>query len=216
MLVEWLRELGVGESKNGPQAMFKDELRGVSEQPKGAQKEKLRLLEVGSLSPQNACARSGLFSMVRIDLNSQHPEIQQQDFMERPVPCGLEALEVEGFDVVSLSLVVNYVPDAEGRGAMLRRVTQFLRRTSNAAEAIPGLFLVLPAPCVTNSRYLDEARLVEMMRSLGFSVVKSRITSKLVYHYYSWVRKEKADVARFPKKELRQGRQMNNFAIVLK
>jgi len=97
VLVTWLAELGLTAGK----------AHGVG----GV--ERLRMLEVGSLKVDNACARSGLFEMVRIDLNSQHADIAQQDFMEREVPKGSEMLERDGFDVVSLSLVVNYVPDAE-------------------------------------------------------------------------------------------------------
>src|SRR5258705_7151282 len=66
----------------------------------------LRLLEVGTLSPDNACSKSTIFQVTRIDLHSQHPDILSQDFMERPIPVADE----EKFDIVSLSLVLNYVP----------------------------------------------------------------------------------------------------------
>ena len=198
----------------------------------------LRLLEVGALRADNACSRSGLFDVVeRIDLNSQHPSIKQQDFMLRPVPQN-DAERIEsGFDVVSLSLVVNYVADAGERGRMLRRVSEFLRdkidTTSHSddgkggtsgKEAVlegtqsffPGLFLVLPAPCVLNSRYLDEVRLGAIMQSLGFKLVISKVSQKLVYHYFRYdSSQEKVTSASFGKKEVRKGSSRNNFAIVL-
>jgi 25S rRNA (adenine2142-N1)-methyltransferase len=84
---------------------------------------KLKMLEVGALSTTNACSKAGLFEMTWIDLNSQGSEIQQQDFMRRPLPTSDE----QRFDAISLSLVVNYVSDPIGRGDMLRRTTDFLR-----------------------------------------------------------------------------------------
>ncbi len=97
---------------------------------RGRGREEWRMLEVGALRVDNAASRSGLFTRVeRIDLQAQQEGILTQDFMERPVPL----LEIgdgdeERFDVVSLSLVLNYVGDPVGRGDMLRRVGAFLRR----------------------------------------------------------------------------------------
>lgn len=62
--------------------------------------QRLRLLEVGALSTSNACSKSELFDIERIDLNSQGEGILQQDFMKRPLPQSHE----EKFDIISLSL----------------------------------------------------------------------------------------------------------------
>lgn len=176
-----------------------------------------RMLEVGSLSKNNACSRSGLFEMERIDLNSQEEGIQQQDFMERPLP----KLDDERFDIISLSLVLNYVPDAVGKGEMLRRTAKFLRHQSvegAAKEYFPSLFLVLPAPCVENSRYMDEEKLENIMNSLGYIKVKRKLTTKLVYYLYLWRKEEKAEIGKivFKKVEIRSGKTRNNFSITLK
>lgn len=163
--------------------------------------------------------------------------------MELPLPKDERRL----FDVVSLSLVVNYVGDPEGRGEMLGRVADFLRSRSEKkqradqvkveesdelpvgkhedidgkVEAIfPVLFLVLPAPCVNNSRYLDEERLKAILETLGFSLVRRKLSSKLIY--YLWRHdgpkgregKGKSNAV-FKKKEIRTGKDRNNFAIVL-
>ncbi|QGI64999.1 hypothetical protein CEK27_008970 [Fusarium fujikuroi] len=69
------------------------------------------MLEVGALSTRNACSTSGIFTMKHIDLNSQEPGITKQDFMERPLPKD----DSEVFDIISLSLVLNFVPEAEGQ-----------------------------------------------------------------------------------------------------
>ncbi|KAL2124193.1 hypothetical protein VTJ04DRAFT_558 [Mycothermus thermophilus] len=191
--------------------------RSQQRQQQDSERRRLSMLEVGALSTQNACSKSGHFDIVRIDLNSQGDGILQQDFMERPLPRD----ESERFDIISLSLVLNYVPEPKDRGEMLRRTTQFLRAPGGyvgddpqVAANFPSLFLVLPAPCVTNSRYLDEERLGAIMESLGYVKVASKMTQRLVY--YLWrlnkVCKEKAS---FPKKEIRSGSTRNNFAVVL-
>lgn len=178
---------------------------------------RLRMLEVGALSTQNAYSKSGHFDIERIDLNSQGEGILQQDFMERPLPRD----ESEMFDIISLSLVLNYVPDPKGRGEMLRRTTQFLhapgryRVTPELGANFPSLFLVLPAPCVTNSRYLDEERLTSIMASLGYVKTASKTTQRLVYYLWTKERSCEKSPGFFPKKEIRSGPTRNNFAVVL-
>ncbi|KFH43104.1 25S Protein of unknown function [Hapsidospora chrysogenum ATCC 11550] len=175
-----------------------------------------RMLEVGALSSRNACSTSGLFEVVHIDLNSQEPEILQQDFMERPLPRD----STDKFDIISLSLVLNYVPDAAGRGQMLRRTLSFLEKSEassnpSTASFFPSLFVVLPRSCVDNSRYFTEARLEEIMGALGYFKVRDKMTQKLAYSL--WRREDVAPKAGvgFPKKELNPGKTRNNFVITL-
>ncbi len=207
----------------------------------------LRILEVGALEVNNACARCNLFrgGIERIDLKSRHPDIKEQDFMDRPLPAGID----DAFDVVSLSLVVNFVGDLKGRGNMLRRVSNYLRprptkevktkrddetqnenalskKTSTGIsgdieQLLPALFLVLPAPCVNNSRYLDEEKLTALMEVLGYIMVRRKMSAKLVYylwHFHGIWDDEQQKQARvtFAKEEIRKGKSRNNFAIVLK
>lgn len=179
---------------------------------------KLKMLEVGALKTDNACSRSGLFEMKRVDLHSQHPDIEQQDFMQMQLPKP-ENLRERGYDLVSLSLVVNFVGDPTQRGDMLKRVGSFLRPYTGSrddlAECAPAMFLVLPAPCVTNSRYLDEGRLESIMESIGYRRAKRKMSSKLVYYLWKYERRN-SDMARmFRKEQLRSGTSRNNFAIVL-
>lgn len=173
---------------------------------------RLDLLEVGALSTENACSKSGRFDIERIDLNSQGEGIKQQDFMQRPLPKD----DSERFDIISLSLVLNFVPDPTLRGDMLLRTLNFLRRPETSTVPFaPSVFLVLPAPCVTNSRYMDETTLERIMASLGYKLIHSKPTQRLVY--YLWKRISGAPAKReyFTKKELRPGSTRNNFAIVL-
>ncbi|KAG0245654.1 putative methyltransferase-domain-containing protein [Mortierella sp. GBAus27b] len=173
----------------------------------------LRLLDVGALSPHNYRRYSSWIQATPIDLNPQDPLITKMDFLEMPIPDNQGAL----FDIVCLSLVVNFVGDPVQRGEMLRRTTRFL---------VPGtgiLYLVLPLPCIQNSRYMDHELLVEMMVSLGYNtLVKHHFAKKLAYYAF------KLDtVAVKGKKGLRPGRPLfpkklrhdkpnrNNFCIVL-
>ena len=177
------------------------------------------MLEVGALKIDNACSRSGLLDVTRIDLHSQHPDIQTQDFMERPLPSAA-ALETDGFDILSLSLVVNYVGDAVGRGEMLKRVSSFLRPSSSesceiASSVIPALFLVLPAPCILNSRYFDEERLESILRSLGYTRLRRHLSSKLVYYLWRYQQGQEEEGVTFRKEELRSGKSRNNFAVII-
>ncbi|CAF9915609.1 MAG: hypothetical protein ALECFALPRED_010257 [Alectoria fallacina] len=176
----------------------------------------LRMLEVGALRPDNACSRSKLFEMERIDLHSQHPDIKQQDFLERPLYAAGDVNQ-ETFDIVSLSLVLNFVGDPVQRGEMLRRVASFLKSYSGHKVGLfPGLFLVLPAPCVANSRYLDEERLDAIMKSLGYERVKRKLSSKLVYYLWKYEAGKAERSKVFKKEEIRSGKSRNNFAIVVR
>ena len=154
-----------------------------------------------------------MFQVTRIDLHSQHPDIISQDFMERPIPAD----DGEKFDIISLSLVLNYVPSPAQRGEMLRRTILFLQHTQlespQFSALFPSLFLVLPAPCVTNSRYLDEERLTDIMLSLGYSLHRHKLSSKLLYQL--WVLKGQGRTLKFKKEEVRGGKRRNNFAIVV-
>ncbi|OQE31567.1 hypothetical protein PENSTE_c001G07619 [Penicillium steckii] len=129
---------------------------------------KLRVLEVGALSTKNTCSRTPSLDVSRIDLNSQEPGILKQDFMERPLP----STDEERFHVISLSLVLNYVPDATGRGEMLKRCVKFLTSKCCPISLPPTLFLVLPVACVDNSRYLTEERLNDILANLGFHLAQ--------------------------------------------
>lgn len=179
---------------------------------------KMRLLEVGALSTENACSKSGLFDTERIDLRSQTQGILEQDFMERPLPQSNK----ESFDIISLSLVVNFVPNAAGRGEMLERTRQFLRKPSldTASDGLPrifpALFLVLPAACIANSRYMNEERFILLMASLGYTMLKRKQTAKLVYYLWQLLDQSKQDTQRFPKVEVNPGPGRNNFSIVLR
>lgn len=166
-------------------------------------------LEIGCLSPHNVISTSGIFTSVcKIDLNSQDPAIEQQDFMKRPLPT----TESEKFNLISCSLVINFAPSPKERGDMLVRITEFLKSPKN--ETLSSLFLVLPLPCVKNSRYFNGDRLHNIMSSLGFTQTFFYEAKKVAYWLFDWNGKVVEDV-KFPKMELQSGSQRNNFCITL-
>nr|VWO98685.1 Protein phosphatase 2A structural subunit [Ganoderma boninense] len=92
VLIGWLRELGLPEEL---------ERKGT----------KLRLLEVGALKPDNYTSCQAWVDVTPIDLHSQHPNILEQDFLL------MDPHEHrEKWGAISLSLVLNFVPDAQDRG----------------------------------------------------------------------------------------------------
>lgn len=168
-------------------------------------------LEIGCLSPNNCISTCGMFEVTRIDLNSQNERlIQQQDFMERPLPDSPS----EKFDMISCSLVLNYVPDHRIRGQMLLRFTKFLNEPKNGFE--PKVFVVLPLPCVSNSRYFDNNRFLEMMQYLGFHKEEYHEAKKVAYWLFSWggsKAMKKIPKGTFKKTEIKSGQSRNNFCI---
>ncbi|KAG0269876.1 hypothetical protein DFQ27_001720 [Actinomortierella ambigua] len=193
----------------------------------------LRLLDVGALSPFNYEKQSNWIKVTPIDLNPQHPQIQKMDFLEMPVPTQ----DQDRYDVVCLSLVVNFVGDPAQRGEILRQATRCLVPRRGI------LYLVLPLPCIDNSRYMDHELLVAMMRHLGCStLLDHHFAKKLAYYAFRFdgespplppsssssssssgqgstthsLRKSTTGpVPRFPKKLRRDKPNCNNFCIIL-
>lgn len=206
--------LGQSSARGGDSSKVLIDWLGEAARDAGSRNVRLRMLEIGALSTRNACSQVDCLDVTRIDLHSQEPGIQEIDFMDLSAPV----IEDQRYHIISLSLVLNFVPDAAGRGAMLKRIPEFLVTGSSEGTNLPFpcLFVVLPLPCVANSRYLSEGRLEEIMVSLGFSSLRVKRTAKL---YYSLWKYRHDDIKRgmtFKKEELRSGPSRNNFAIILR
>ena len=78
----------------------------------------LRLLEVGAVRPDNYRGCASWMDVTAIDLHSRHPSILEQDFLLMDPASQPE--HREAWDVVSLSLVLNFVPDGKDRGKYAR------------------------------------------------------------------------------------------------
>ncbi|KAF5324470.1 hypothetical protein D9611_004524 [Ephemerocybe angulata] len=170
-------------------------------------KGKLKMLEVGALLPDNYQSCSSWIDCRPIDLNSRHPAILQQDFFL------LDPLtNQEKWSAISLSLVLNFVPEPKDRGRMLRMAHSMMVQDGH-------LFIALPLPCVTNSRYLTIEHFKAIMSIIGFKQLKEkwREGGKMVYYLYQKEEPSPAqDGTLFSKKrELRAGPSRNNFAVLL-
>ncbi len=228
VLVEWLHG-EIRARKDGSRATTRDgdvDDNAAQPAPSNESIEPLRILEVGALSTRNALNILEVTEVKRIDLRSSEDGIEEVDFMNLTV-------EEQGYDVLSLSLVLNYVPDAKARGEMLKRTTLFLRKPppplpqtavedSDFSKTLPSLFLVLPSSCVENSRYLTPDHLTMMLNSLGYSQLHSKTTRKLHYSLWrydglpakkAWAKNGGQTV--FRKKEIKTGGGRNNFCIIL-
>ncbi|CAE6410835.1 unnamed protein product [Rhizoctonia solani] len=162
VLIGWMRELGMHKSGG-----------------------KVRLLEVGALKHDNYGSCESWVTCLPIDLRSRHPEISEQDFLKLDI-----GENKDRWDVVSLSLVVNFVPDAKDRGKMLSIVHDILRPPSSPANG-GLLFLVLPTPCVANSRYMTSAHLVSFCTQLGFTLLRDRCKPGGKVAYWLFARSDK-------------------------
>jgi len=178
-------------------------LKGQGLEAVGA-KSKLKLLEVGALKPDNYASCSSWLDVTPIDLNSRHPSIREEDFLLMN-----EVEHANKWDLISLSLVLNFVPDARDRGRMLR-----LAHTMLKPDGL--LFLALPLQCVLNSRYLTIEHLRSLMDVIGLTELNSRWKSggKMAYWLY---RKStpNEDFTRFRRKEVFLRGKRNNYAILL-
>ncbi|KAH9079230.1 nucleolus protein [Lactarius deliciosus] len=170
------------------------------------EKERHRLLEVGAVRPDNYGDCASWIDVMAIDLHSRHPSILEQDFLLMDPGQHREA-----WDIISLSLVLNFVPDGEDRGRMLVQAHSMLR--------LGGLcFLALPLPCVNNSRYTTMEHMKELMDTIGFHQLEERwrLGGKMAYWLYQKkTPQEGCHGERFSKKKvLRQGNR-NNFHILV-
>ena len=72
---------------------------------------RLQLLEVGALRPDNYAPCSKWIEVTPIDLHARVPGIIEQDFLTMD-----DVENVQRWHAISLSLVLNFVPDAHDRG----------------------------------------------------------------------------------------------------
>jgi 25S rRNA (adenine2142-N1)-methyltransferase len=135
----------------------------------------LSLLDVGAIVQRfhsTVLGAHGLSLHVKsIDLNPQDSsgQVEKIDFFDFAVQAAEQELT---YDVVVLSLVLNFVPLASNRGKMLS-----LAHSITSPSGL--LFIVLPRACVANSRYCDEELISRILKCAGWSVTKTAHTSKL-------------------------------------
>eukprot|EP00045_Choanoeca_perplexa_P003698 m.32737 g.32737 ORF g.32737 m.32737 type:complete len:288 (+) comp12180_c0_seq1:29-892(+) len=164
--------------------------------------EPLSLLDVGALSA-NYSYESKWVKPKAIDLNSQHPAVEQLDFFDLP--------EAQRFQVIALCLVINFVPNPVQRGKMLLKCHRHLLDN--------GLLAVMtPKACVENSRYTTNDSFVQLLADAGFVVVSQHLTTRLAC--YLCVKGSSKPPKQWAatstrKVQLRAGGKRNNFVVTL-
>ncbi|PWN47825.1 hypothetical protein IE53DRAFT_334795 [Violaceomyces palustris] len=172
----------------------------------GDEKRTIKLLDVGAIAGTSYAKFESWIKVTSIDLNPRAEHVEKYDFFDYPLPSS----EGEKFDVVGLSLVVNFIGDLYKRGSILHHSHSYLKPKGY-------LYLVLPLPCLTNSRYLNHDHLRSILSSCGFDVVKQDDSLRLT----RWLlqRKDRPndryDGTVFKKKEIVPGVKRNNFCILL-
>nr|XP_006815120.1 PREDICTED: 25S rRNA (adenine(2142)-N(1))-methyltransferase-like [Saccoglossus kowalevskii] len=126
--------------------------------------EKIHLLDVGALDLNYK--KYFWIKCTAIDLNPQHRKIIKADFLQ------FQSDECAVYDVLVLSLVINFVGDPLKRGRMLIKAQVLLKQKGY-------LIIVLPLACLENSRYITANILYEMLQTLGFDITKIHNSKKL-------------------------------------
>lgn len=160
----------------------------------------IKLLDVGSLTNHYLPFKRNI-ACTAIDLNPQHSSVQAIDFFDLPHN---DVQHARVYDVIVLSLVLNFVGDKLKRGIMLTRSHKMLKSGGS-------LFIILPKACMDNSRYMNGETMKTMMTGIGFEETFTRSSSKLVLYEYKAVVCTKI-IAFAPKVKI-AGIARNNFSI---
>ena len=166
-------------------------------------KERLCLLDVGAL----LLGYEKYAATVQADyINLQPPpghlamSIRQRDLFD----------VTEKYDIVCLSLVLNFVPHAVDRGRMLRKARELVGEGG-------FVYVVLPRACVVNSRYLDEEELNAIMHRHGLECIAKHYSTKLYYGLFQITVCKEKDIKEEeykPREKHAKGKR-NNFKIQL-
>lgn len=106
-------QLGQSKSRGGDSSKWLIQtLKSHCKEPLDSSKRPLKVLDIGAVAPDNYKQYSSWITAKPIDLNPQHPDIQKQDFLKMIPPSTDETK----FDIVCLSLVINFVGDPKDRG----------------------------------------------------------------------------------------------------
>ena len=101
------------------------------------------------------------------------------------------------------------------KGRMLIHTRNFLTLPS-VQDRLHYLFLVVPLPCVTNSRYMTHTHLLDMMKSIGYTkCLHHHFSNKLAYYLFELTEKTNTRKVQWKKKVLEDGGGKNNFCVVI-
>ena len=131
----------------------------------------LLLLDVGTLVPGYNRIKWLTPSYINLQVppNGLQLAIHQHDYLKYTVSSR--------FNIICLSLVLNFVPTPDQRGQMLKKAW---------SDLVSGgfLYIVLPLACVQNSKYIDVDEFGHILSLIGFKLVHSHTSPKLFYAIY--------------------------------
>jgi 25S rRNA (adenine2142-N1)-methyltransferase len=76
------------------------------------------------------------------------------------------------------------------------------------------LYIVLPLPCINNSRYLTHDSFLNLLTQIQFKLLSYKHTKKLSFYLFRLDKSVTLNTV-FPKKQINPGAARNNFSIVL-
>jgi hypothetical protein len=175
---------------------------------------KPRLLDVGAIT-NHYLPYSNYIDCTAIDLEPQHESVLKKDFFElNPIEFNAQ------YNVIVLSLVINYIGDYYKRGLMLSHSYKMLADNGYC-------YIILPNACINNSRYLNHELFVNsLMKAIGFALISHKFSNKLCFYEFQKVgskqqQQQQPNSSKKHKKFLfrsdviRQGETFNNFQIIL-
>jgi 25S rRNA (adenine2142-N1)-methyltransferase len=120
VLIGWVKQMGWADQKHRHVRFVYTEQYSTDLTPAGLDRyytplvfSPTRLLDVGAVKPDNYHSCASWIDATPIDLHSRHPSILEQDFL-----CMDQERHREAWDIISLSLVLNFVPDGKDRGTL--------------------------------------------------------------------------------------------------
>lgn len=160
-------------------------------------------------------------------MNPGAPHVLKYDFFDYPVP-------EKPFDVVALSLVINFEGSLTRRGELLLLAAkspgslltsvvadslsptgEMLRHAHKYLKPTGMLYIVLPLPCLVNSRYCTHDRFESILKSTGWKTVRQHDSAKLTYFLCARIGDGRGDELVWKREEVRSGVHRNNFCIVV-
>lgn len=230
VFIKWL--VGMGLSKRGDKGSLR-----CANRPQCTESpcDSFSLLEVGALKPDNYASCSSWITTTAIDLRSRHPSILELDFLTMN-----DNDHAERWDLISLSLVVNFEPNPKHRGhsisiACLAALDGVGRTNAHVGTYIPASVWIaisrcksscsgccltqrgqqLPSACVENSHYMSFERLEALMAAIGFVKVEKKWRRGRKMAYWLYRKTVQGDRDEFRKKRACRAGKRNNFCILL-
>lgn len=144
--------------------------------PKAEEKNKVDVLEIGAINTQLHHCK--WLNVRAIDINSQHPLIEEKNFFNLHP-------EKDLYDIVVCSMVVNCVADTEKRGEMLCRLKYHIKSQHDSSGKLSpsAVLLVLPLRSINSKHVGGIDSFVAFLHGVGLNEDKNlrRLTPKLVF-----------------------------------